>query len=607
MPSTVSPRYWVFNLFVSALFLIITYQLIQLTVIRRPALLELADKQHRLKIQIPAVRGQIVDRQGRELATNLRTPSIYAVPRILEKEEIPVVAKKVSNALGLKLDFVTERLSRDKSFVWLERKVSYEEAAKVEKPAISGIGVMKEYRRFYPQGDLLAQILGFTDIDNLGLEGVELHMNKELKGREGVRYTKRDALGREIKAFELKQIPAVDGHKVKLTVDQYLQYLLETALDKAFKQYKAKGATAVIMDPKTGEILAIANRPTYDPNHYEKSNPETRRNRAITDMYEPGSIFKIVAASAALNENKVTPETTFFCENGAWDYGPKVLHDVHSYGTLTFEEVIIKSSNIGTVKIALRLDPNVFQSYIERFGFGKSTGIDLTGEAPGFTRPVKNWSKTSPYNIPIGQEIMVTAMQMTTAMAVIANGGNLVKPYILDKVEDTAGVTIKENKPVVRSQVIRPEVAETMRKILVRVVEEGTGKSAKIDGISVGGKTGTAQKVLENGRGYSHSAFMSSFIGFAPAEDPKYVMAVTVDEPRPVYYGGVVAAPVFKEVMSTALLSLGYIPDNARTLDQINANFKKKQTAPKNLPTPKKVSNAGTKKRPQTPQRGTSR
>lgn len=597
MPSTVSPRYWVFNLFVVLLFTIITYQLVQLTIIRRPALLELADKQHRLRIQIPPVRGQIVDRQGRELATNLRTPSVYAVPRILEKEEIPGVAKQVSEALNLKPDYVKDRLSRDKSFIWLKRKVSYEEAEKIEKMEIPSLGVIKEYRRFYPQGDLLAQILGFTDIDNKGLEGVELHMNKELQGRAGMRYTKRDALGREIKAFEVKQVPAVDGHKVKLTIDQYLQYLTETSLDKAFKQYKAKGAAAVVMDPKTGEILAIANRPSYDPNFYEKSNPETRRNRALTDMYEPGSIFKIVAASAALNENKATPETTFFCENGAWDYGPKVLHDVHSYGTLTFEEVIIKSSNIGTVKIALRLDPNVFQTYIERFGFGKPTGIDMPGEAPGFTRPVKNWSKTSPYNIPIGHEVMVTALQMTTAMAVIANGGNLVKPYILEKVEDMAGVTIKENKPVVRSQVIRPEVAEAMRRILVRVVEEGTGKSAKIEGISVGGKTGTAQKVLPGGRGYSHSAFMSSFIGFAPAEDPKYVMTVVVDEPRPVYYGGVVAAPVFKEVLSTALLSLGYIPDNAKTLEQMNQNFKNKQTAPKNLPMPKKVSHAGTKKK----------
>ncbi len=596
MPSTVSPRrLWIFNLFVVSLFLIIIYQLTQLMIVRRPALLELADKQHRLKIEVPPVRGLIVDRMGKELATNLMAPSIYAVPRMIAKEDVPALSKKIADILKLSQTRVSDRISRDKSFVWLKRKVSPEEASAIDKLGVSSLGTIKEYKRFYPQGDLLAQILGFTGIDNSGLEGIELNWNRELQGRSGWRYTKRDALGRELKAFEVKHIPAVDGHKVTLTIDQYLQYLTERALDRAYTQYKAKGATAIIMEVKTGRILAMANRPSFDPNHYGKATSDAHRNRAVTDMYEPGSVFKIVAASAALNENKVTPETTFNCENGAWDYGPKVLHDVHSYGTLTFEEVIIKSSNIGSVKISQRMEPAVYESYVERFGFGKATGIDLPGEAPGFVRPYTQWSKTSPYNVPIGQEIMVTALQMTVAMDVIANGGNLVKPFILEKIEDSAGVVIKENKPFIRAQVIRPEVAETMRHILMRVVEEGTGKSAKMNGISAGGKTGTAQKVLPNGRGYSHSAFMSSFIGFAPVEDPKFVMTVVVDEPRPVYYGGVVAAPVFKEVMETALLSMGHIPDNAKTLDQINESFKKKQSAPENLPKPKRVSNAGSR------------
>lgn len=601
MQSSVSPgRYWVFNVFIAALFLIISYQLVQLTIIRRPALMELADKQHRIKIEVPPVRGQIVDRLGKELATNLMTPSIYAVPRMMAKEDIPEISKKAGEALKILPSKIAERISKskDKAFIWLRRKVPGDEAAQIEALKMPSLGVMKEYKRFYPQGDLLSQILGFTNIDNDGLEGVELLLNGELKGRAGWRYTKRDALGRELKAFEMKQVPAVDGHKVILTIDQYLQYLTESALDKAFKQYKAKGAMAVIMDPKTGRILAMADRPNFDPNAYEKSTAESRRNRAITDMYEPGSVFKIVAASGALNENKVTPETTFNCENGAWNYGPKVLHDVHKYGTLSFEEIIIKSSNIGAVKISQRMEPAVFQSYVERFGFGKQTGIDLPGEAPGFVRPYKQWSKTSAYNVPIGQEIMVTALQMSVAMSVIANGGYLVKPFVLEKIEDSYGVTIKENKPFVRAQVIRPEVAETMRHILQRVVDEGTGKSARIEGISAGGKTGTAQKVLPNGRGYSHTAFMSSFIGFAPVEDPKFVMAVVVDEPRPVYYGGVVAAPVFKEVMETALLSMGHIPDNAKTIEQINESFLKKQSAPKNLPKPKRVSNAGTRTAP---------
>lgn len=608
MQSTVSPRrFWVFNLFVCSVFLIIIYQLVQLTVIRRPALMALADKQHRIKIEVPPVRGAIVDRLGKELATNLMSPSIYAVPRMIAKEDVPEISKKLGEIMNILPSRIAEKISRDKAFVWLKRKVSAEEAKKVQDMSLPSLGSIKEFKRFYPQGDLLAQILGFTNIDSDGLEGIELNWNKELKGRAGWRYTKRDALGRELKAFELKQVPAVDGHKVTLTIDQYLQYLTERALDRAFKQYKAKGAAAVIMEAKTGRILAMANRPTFDPNHFEKSVVDSRRNRAVTDMYEPGSVFKIVAASAALNENKVTPETTFNCENGAWDYGPRVLHDVHAYGTLTFEEVIIKSSNIGTVKISQRMDPAVYESYVERFGFGKQTGIDLPGEAPGFIRTYKQWSKTSPYNVPIGQEIMVTALQMTVAMDVIANGGNLVKPYILEKIEDSAGVIIKENKPFVRAQVIRPEVAETMRRVLMRVVEEGTGKSAKINGITAGGKTGTAQKVLPNGRGYSHSAFMSSFIGFAPVEDPKFVMTVVVDEPRPVYYGGVVAAPVFKEVMETALLSMGHIPDNAKTIEQINETFKKAKSAPQNQPKPKRVSNAGTKTAPRSARQGSSR
>ncbi len=597
MPSSVTPtRFWVAKIFVAALFVIVTYQLVQLTVVRRDALMELADKQHRIKIEVPPIRGQIVDREGRELATNLRSPSVYAVPRLLGKEEVPQLSPKVAQILGLDPAFVKERLSRDKAFIWLKRKVSLEDSQKIIQLETPAIGVIKEYRRFYPQGDLLAQVIGFTNVDNKGLEGIELFLNRDLEGRAGWRYTKRDALGREIRAFELKEIPALDGHKVTLTIDQYFQYLTERALDRAFKQWKAKGGMAIIMEPQTGKIIAMANRPTYDPNHFEKAAPDSRRIRLITDMYEPGSVFKIVAASAALNENKVTPETTFFCENGAWRYGVKTLHDVHAYGTLTFEEVIIKSSNIGTVKIALRMEPAVYENYVERFGFGRATGIDLPGEAPGYVRPVSQWSKTSPYNVPIGQEIMVTGLQMATALSVIANGGHLVKPYIVEKIEDKSGVIIKENKPFERGQAIRPEVAETMRKILQRVVEEGTGKSAKINGIPVGGKTGTAQKVLPNGRGYSHSAFMSSFIGFAPVDEPKFVMAVVLDEPRPLYYGGTVAAPVFKEVMETALLSLGHIPDDARTLEQPPVS--PKQTTPKSPPKSRAKAVSGSKTSP---------
>ena len=359
----------------------------------------------------------------------------------------------------------------------------------------------------------------------------------------------------------MKALPAIDGNRIVLTIDQHLQYLTEKALEQAFKQWKAKGAWAIVMAPRTGEILAIANQPGFDPNFFDRSNADERRNRAITDMYEPGSVFKIVAASGALNEGAVTTDTVINCENGKWNYGVKVLHDVHPYGMLPMTDVIVKSSNIGTVKIALKMKGEKFQNYVQQFGFGKWSGIDLPGEAPGYTRPFSQWSKTSPYNIPMGQEVMVTALQMVTAMSVIANGGYLVKPYIVAKVQDAAGVVLKEKKPVIRQKVIRPEIAAAMRKILVQVVERGTGTKAQIPDISVGGKTGTGQKILPGGKGYSHNAFMSSFVGFAPADDPRYAMVVVLDEARPLYYGGTVAAPVFKEVMEAALLTEGSRPN----------------------------------------------
>lgn len=561
-------RFWATNAVIAFLFIIIAYQFLQLTVIRRSALQDVANKQHKLTIEIPPLRGQILDRKGQELASNLKVPSIYAVPRIIPRDYAESLSQEMARILRMDSFYLFQKLTRDKSFVWIKRKVTEDEAAPIRKWHIPYIGMIEEYRRFYPQGDLMAQVLGFTDVDNVGLEGIELTLNKELQGRPGRRVTKRDALGREVRAFEEKTIPVIHGNKVSLTIDHYIQYLTERALERAYMQWKAKGAMAIVMEAKTGKILAIANRPSHNPNQAKSSSPESRRNRAITDMYEPGSVFKIVAASAALNENKVTPETVFFCENGKYNYGYKVLRDVHAYGNLSFEEVIIKSSNIGTVKIAAKLDPDVFNHYIELFGFGRATGIDLPGEAPGFVRPPQQWSKTSPYNIPMGHEIMVTPIQMMAAMAVVANGGTLVKPYIISKVEDQAGVLLKQNLPTIKHQVMRPEVAQTMQRILYRVVEEGTGKSARIPGIPVGGKTGTAQKVLPGGKGYSHSNFISSFYGFGPAEAPELVMGVVLDDPKPKYYGGTVAAPVFKEVMEAALISMGYIPKTAKPAEE---------------------------------------
>lgn len=567
MRALLSPRrFWFLYIVLSVLFCLVIYQIVQLTWFHQSSLLALAHRQHYLTIDVPALRGPITDRNGKEFVTNLKIPSIYAVPRAMKDEERENLSREIAKILGLDRKWVTDRLSRDKSFVWLKRRVTFEQSEKIRKLGCPELGILEEYKRFYPQGTMLAQVLGFSTVDNQGVEGIERSMDGDLRGKPGKRVTQRDALGREIKAFEIKSLPVIDGNRIVLTIDQHLQYLTEKALEQAFKQWKAKAAWAVVMDPRTGEILAMANQPGFDPNHYANVGADAKRNRAITDMYEPGSVFKIVAASGALNEGTVTPATTFFCENGKWNYGYKVLRDVHPYGTLPMTEVIVKSSNIGTVKIALKMGAEKFQKYVNGFGFGKLTGIDLAGEAPGYTRPPSQWSKTSPYNIPMGQEVMVTSIQMVTAMSVIANGGYLVKPYIISKVQDPAGVTIREKKPIIKQRVITPEVAATMREILTQVVERGTGTKAKIPDVLVAGKTGTAQKILPGGKGYSHDAFMSSFIGFAPADNPRYAMVVVLDEARPLYYGGTVAAPVFKEVMEAALLTQGAQPHHESVL-----------------------------------------
>ena len=439
-------RFWALYGIIFILFGLISYQLVQLTYFHKSSLLELANRQHYVTIDIPPMRGRITDRIGKEFVTNLKVPSIFAIPRIMTSEVREKTSQSLARILKIDRKWVDRRLERNKAFVWIKRRVSFEEADAVKKLANPALGILEEYKRFYPQGSLLSNVVGFSNVDNEGLEGIELLMDSELHGRPGKRVTKRDAMGREIKAFEIKMLPAVDGNNVTLTIEQHLQYLTEKALDAAFKKWKAKGAWAVVMDPKTGEVLAMANRPTFDPNEYDKSVADSRRNRTITDMYEPGSVFKIVAASAALNEGVVTPETTFNCENGLWRYGIKSLRDVHPYGILTMRDVIVKSSNIGTVKMALKLKPAKFQEYIRGFGFGAATGVDLAGEAPGYTRPPPQWSGTSPYNIPIGQEVMVTALQMAAAISVIANGGYWVKPYVIAKVHAPAGVILRENK-----------------------------------------------------------------------------------------------------------------------------------------------------------------
>ncbi len=543
------------------LFSLIIFQLIVLAYFRKDELTDIAKRQHNLVIEIEPKRGLIYDKNLKELASSIQVPSFYAAPRLMLPEEKEKLIPILSQMLSVEASFIRKRLAKDKMFVWLKRRGSKEESDVFKALKNPNLGIVDEYQRVYPNESLLGNVIGFCGIDNNGLEGLELHFDSYLKGKKGAKYTKRDAMGREIVSMEQKLIPAVNGYNLVLTIDQYIQYLAQRELEAACEKWNAKGGMAIAMNPKDGSILAMASWPNYDPNNFKDSLLDSRRNRIVTDTFEPGSVFKIVTVSSALNEGAVNILDEFDCEQGSYRVGGHVLHDVHGYGVLDLSTVLTKSSNIGTHKIAKELGPDSLYRYIRKYGFGEKSGVDFPGEVNGIIRPPSKWSKTSMTAIPMGHEVTSTALQCLSALNVIANGGTLVSPRLLSKIVDEKGVEIFKNKPEWKGEVIRPEVAAQMRNILKRVVEEGTGKRAQIEGISVGGKTGTAQKVLENGKGYSHSDFISSFIGFAPVEDPMISMMVVLDDPGPKYYGGTVSAPVFKNVVEQALLYMGYRPE----------------------------------------------
>lgn len=517
-------------------------------------LASIAKKQHNLYVELEPRRGTIYDANFKPQAVNLAFESVFAVPNDMTQPQKEEALSSLPAILKMDTSVLRERLWRNKSFVWLARKVPADKIELIKALKLKGIGFIKESKRCYPNGYLLSHVLGFAGMDNKGLEGIELSYDKYLKGRPGWAVMLRDARRQRLNIYDNSMMPR-DGYDIVLTIDEVIQYIAERELDEVFRKYRAKGASIVVMDPRTGAVLAMANRPTYDLNVLTKLDKDVMRNRAICDMFEPGSVFKIVTASAALDEKKVHEMTPFFCENGEYRVAGRVLHDHTPHGTLPFKEVIEMSSNIGTAKVAQLLGPDTLYRYVKAFGYGEKTGIDIPGEIPGSMKPPRQWSKTTITCVPMGQEVGVTSLQLASGVSVIANGGNLMRPYVIKEIRDKTGDMIKYTAPYVVRRVIDEETAARMKKILIGVVENGTGKLARLEGFTAAGKTGTAQKVEPSGQ-YSHSRFMASFIGFAPAEDPQLAIAVTVDEPRGMYYGGVVAAPVFKNV---AMDSLKYL------------------------------------------------
>ncbi|PMP72173.1 MAG: hypothetical protein C0186_01975 [Thermodesulfovibrio aggregans] len=511
------------------------------------------------KEEIIPKRGNIYDRMGRELAISLEKESLFIDPASLKSVQAVNVLKNYVKVNPEQIEKLSEKNIR---FLWLQRKVDSDLAEKIKALKIEGVGSVIEGARFYPKGFLASHVIGFVNIDEQGMEGLERQYDQYLRAEKTLKTVTVDARGKKLSQGDLKD---VKGNDVFITIDEGLQYIVEKYLDEAVKKWQASSATAIMMDPFTGEILALANRPTYDPNNLKSiKNIGIIRNRAITDLYEPGSTFKIVTATAALEEGIVKPYTKFDCSQGYIEVGGKKIKDVHRNGVLTFEEVIQKSSNVGTIKIAMMLGKEKLYQYIKKFGFGEKTGIDLPGEISGYIRSPQKWSGTSIGAIPIGQEVGVTALQILRAYSAIANGGYLVKPFVVSDIRSPDG-NILYKSVIQRQKIISDKTAKIMREILKKVTEQGgTATQAKLDGNDVAGKTGTAQKYDPKTHRYSKDRFVSSFVGFIPAQNPRIAMIVVIQDPKGAHYGGVVAAPVFKAIADEALAYLNVPRDDAR-------------------------------------------
>jgi len=539
-------------------------------IFRSNYLADIAKKQHNLFVELEPRRGTIYDCNLRPQASNIPVDSVYASPNEIPDKNKDKIISQLSPILNVSHEYLKDRLYRKKSFVWLGRKITPQQSEAIRNLHIKGIDFIKESRRSYSNGYLGAQVIGFAGLDNVGLEGLEMYYDSYLKGESGWALFLRDARQKKLNLYE-KIVPPKDGYDIVLTIDEVIQYIAEKELEKAIKKHNAKGGSIVVMDPHTGEILALANRPTFDPNDTKSRVKDSMSNRAICDLFEPGSVFKIVTASAALEEQKANESDRIFCENGAYRVASHILHDHRAHGWLTFREVIEQSSNIGTTKIAQNLGDSLLYRYVKAFGFGVKTGVDLPGEINGMAKEPRFWSKTSIGAVPIGQEIGVTTLQLACAISVIANGGQLMRPFIVKEIIDKYKEPIKEFEPVMAHKVISLNTAERVKSILRGVIESGTGKMARIQEFSAAGKTGTAQKIEPNGA-YSHTKFMATFIGFAPVDDPMVAIAVVIDEPRPYYFGGVVAAPVFKDVACDTLkyLNAKISAEETLVLNEVN-------------------------------------
>ncbi len=533
----------------------VLFRLFTLQVLQAAELTEKADRQHRMSVTVEGGRGGIYDRQGKVLAMNMEVPSVYGIPASLENPA--GVARDLARVLHVRADEIERKLKREQKFVWIARKLDPEQGRSLERLSLEGIGTRMEGRRFYPKGPLLAHVLGFAGMDGQGLEGIERRYESYLRGETQKVVLQRDALGRTVFPKGLNEQGPAPGHSLTLTIDEVIQYIAEKELDEAVTNARAKGGVVLVMEPRTGAVLAMAVNPKFDPNSMGSLTPDRWRNRALTDAYEPGSTMKVITAAAALEEKVMGPGTLINGENGQFAAAGRNIHDHEKLGWMTFAQMVQKSSNIGAAKTGMALGEERLHRYLKAFGFGERTEIDLPGEAAGLVRDPKDWGRQSLASIAFGQEVGVTPLQLLNAVAAVANGGWLMKPYVVSEIRDGKGAVVMQTGPQIRRRAVSAETAQALTAILEGVVTHGTGGKAAIAGFRVAGKTGTAQKIDPQTGRYSPTLFVASFVGYLPADDPRLAILVVVDEPRTEQWGGTIAAPVFRRVAEQALPHLG--------------------------------------------------
>lgn len=558
-------------------------RLVYLQVAMRDEYSAKAAEKHINREPIYAKRGSIQDVHGESLAQNEPTKTVIADGSLIE--DPAAVARLLSAALGMAEPLLNEKLATQREskadgtkvpsrYIVLKKKVpesvATQIAAGMSASKLRGIRFEPDCERIYPNGEMLCHVVGYVNNENAGVEGIERTLDNYLKGHDGFRFIERDRTGRELVPYRGQERAARDGFHVRLTIDMGLQQIVESELEAACKQLKPKMAICILMRPQTGEILAMANRPNFDPNEIEKSPEEARRNRAITDMVEPGSTFKIVTTAAAFQQKVVNKNTMIFCENGSFTYGGRILHDHHAYADLSAGDILIKSSNIGVAKMGIQLGDQKLYEYVRRFGFGERTGVNLPGEIAGVVHPPHRWSKVSITRVPMGHEVGVTPLQAVTAMAAIANGGRLMLPQIVREVVDNEGNIIQGFQPTEVRRVVSEETTQVVRDALIEVVsKKGTATLAHVSGFKVAGKTGTSQKIGPNGT--YEKKYVVSFAGYMPAENPEFVALVMFDEAQTKpnqNYGGLVAAPVFSRIGERAARYLNLTP----TAEEVDSN-----------------------------------